>query len=222
MLLAATPYRQPAGKRYQSDPEIYNANVAVTREIKFAADSSIRFDLGTVTKLTNGAVDLAYIGWQGAKRMLLAATPYQTPYAFKRLPQTHTYTLTLDWLYNATNATRMQTYLVQNYDFELHCIRIFNTSTGLENGSYSFGMLLYDAYGNKTSNLPVMNEWLNEALCGASAAIDGTKMSSVFPVPPLIYPRSSMIRFDIQSLLPAGSKTFQIQFVGFDRYPLEA
>lgn len=222
-IAAKIQIRQPYGKQYQSNLEAFPADYPIVREIKFAADSSIQFDLGTVAKLVNGAVPLAYMGFQGAKRMLLSAIPYDTPYAFKRLPVTHQYSLTLDWAYSATIPTRMQTLLLNNYDFELHCIRIINTATNTaENGSYSFAMLLYDAFGNQTSNLPVMNEWINQALRGATSTLAGgsSRLSPCFPVPPLIYPRNSMIRFDIQSLLAAGSKSIQIQFCGFDRYPL--
>lgn len=222
-------YRQPSGRRYQSDPEIFPIDYAISREIEFAADSSIRFDISTVSQLTkdSGNLKLGYIGWQGAKRMMLSAIPYDTPYAFKRLPVTHTLDLSLSWDYDDDNSARPQSLLIQNYDFELHCIRIVRTTLasipGVENGTYNFAMLLYDAFGNKTSNLPVNNEWINELLVGASANLSSTTLAPVFPVPPLIYPRNSMIRFECQSWKTTGvTATYQIQFVGFDRYPLEA
>lgn len=217
--------RQAYGKTYQSDPMIMPNNYAFSRELKFEAQSSIRFDLGTVAKLTNGGVPLAYIGFQGAKRMILNALPYQTPYPFKRLPAAHNFSLALNWKYANSPIIRTQTMMVQNYDFELHKIEIVTTAGATDLGNYRFAMQLFDAYGNQTSNLPVLADWINARICGITNAAPYDSlglMSSIFPVPPLLYPRNSMIRFDIQSLIPASLATanFVINFSGFDRYPL--
>lgn len=213
-------FRQPFGKRYQSDLMVFPTDYALPLEIKFEAQTSIRFDLGTVLKFTNGTVPLAFIGFQGAKRSMLSAIPYDTPYPFKRLGVSHNYALSLNWRYADTPNLRMQTLLLNNYDFELHAIEIVNVPAF---GTFPFAIQLFDAYGNQTSNLPVNAQWVNARQNGIAgpAPFAGTLMP-LFPVPPLLYPRNSMIRFDIQSLLAAGDDTqnYTILFHGFDRYPL--
>jgi len=212
--------RQFNGRRYQSTLAALPDNYVLPREIIFPADGAISIDLGTVLKANlacgSDPIYTSYLGFQGVKYLPDYTGSYETPFEYKRLPYTFTYALTIDWDYYTTAPTqtppRPQYLPLTDYDFELHAIRVRFSDYTLDTTGY-WQIILYDAYERATSNLPVNINYFNE-----SAA----NLNSVFPVPGLLYPAESQIRFDVRSLICPGTgpRSYVVEFVGMQRYPL--
>jgi hypothetical protein len=134
-------------------------------------------------------------------------------------PFTYNFTLNLNWFaYTAAGLTSIpQTFNVeiQDYDFELHQISVVNATTGVVPTTELLQMTLYDATGKR----PMMSDPVNLSIFNAGR----TAYSPVFPVPPMIYPVWTNMKFDITSLVcnTDGNSPYSLQFsfVGVQRIP---
>lgn len=201
-------------------------NYVFPREIAYPAGGVIRFDLGTVLRSTiacgENPIYTSYIGFQGVKRLLTTVPQYKTPFPYKRLPYEYTYPLTLNWYYYVSGTTksnpRVQYLAINNYDFELHAIRVYlANSSRLDTVGY-FQIQLFDAYQQQLSNMPIPDRYVDENETQSTTI----PYNNVFPVPPLVYPANSTMRFDIRSMLCEGGDTYNIiiKFIGMQRYPV--
>lgn len=208
------------GRKYMSGLTAMPNNALFPHEIVVPADGALGINLGTVAKGSIGCggnpISTAYLGFQGVKYLPEYATPYRTPYEFKRLPWVYAYPLSLNWKHYATapvvQAARTFRQQIQDYDFELQMIRV-RKADGTVPSDSDFAVRLYDAYQYSLSNAPVLIEYLNGALAG---------MNAVFPVPGLLYPVNGLLQFDIQSFVcnTAPDVDYIIEFVGMQRYPV--
>lgn len=187
----------------------------------YPVDSAISFDLFT-TALANrptAATPNYYsqIAFQGQKH--LPGTDLSTPYRWKPLQQLQVASLTLDWPGRIApgdtvlDRPRQFSYEFDNYDFELHQIRIFRTGQAANTpADTDFKIQLYDASMNPLSNAPVLVDYINAG---------SNTLNSQFPAPVLLFPVGSRITYDIWSLQTAGNlpRTFEIQMLGVWRYP---
>ena len=181
-------------------------------------------------------VNIAQVLFQGVKRY--KGTPARDPgYRYKERDYTYTVQFNLNWTYLqapytsfAVASPRTFIQLVNDYDFELHAIEcdgdyVSSTYPGGLWGGY--GIKLYDPNGYALMNDYVHFRYLsyvggyNQV---AAPPVGGQLAYSpnCFPCPPLVYPRTSSIRFDVQSFLDTGtggSRIETIHFRGVRRIP---
>lgn len=209
-------YRDASNKVF-TDSRLGN-HYLVRPELVFDGRDSILFDLGTVTRAFNACALPIYtsqIVFQGTRR----GRDREFAGWRDRRPYTLPYTLTVDWYRYASlvtgvvNPARRFRIPIENYDFELHRIRIRN-SDGSAVAANHFAVQLYDAFGNALSDAPVLQSCLNQLSSG---------YDSVFPDPPVIYPSRTDLVMDVTSLICNTDGTFpkvySITFEGVRRLP---
>jgi len=199
----------------------------VAPDLLYPPDSQINLDLGTVLRgnwpyLVPGSVPnyWSQIAFQGVRRYYNREAPEST-YRYYTKPHSITYDFNITWAgriapaYQVMDDPRQFNVQVDNYDFELHRITCTITKFGgtLTPVDAAFKMRLYDAWGVALMNAPIVDVLLME---------NTAFYNSCFPVPTLLYPASSIIKFDIQSLLidtevPAA---LTIEFHGVQRFPV--
>ena len=199
-------------------------------EITFPADGQIRFDLGTVARAswvytTPGSVPNYYsqLAFQGVRRYWGGPPERDSDYPYRRAPFSVQTEVSVDWTgriapaYQDLASPVQFTVPVQDVDFELTHIAVL-IAKGRGNivpveSRYAVKLMLYDNAGMQLSNVPVLDQWL---------AWNSSSYNSCFPVPSVLYPANSQIKFDVTSLLldteiPA---TLTLVFHGFRHYPL--
>jgi hypothetical protein len=105
---------------------------------------------------------------------------------------------------------------IVNFDFELHTIRIRHTD-GTVVANEEFLLMLFDSGEHQMMSAPVGVRYLSYS--------GNPVFGGCFPVPPILYPRTSLLRFDITSLVCNTDlvfpKTYSIEFDGIERIPCE-
>lgn len=198
------------------------------------AGGVIKFQLAKVLRAntpcaTGGAIYYSQIVFQGVSRYYPnlpnyrpgspAMPPPFNPDDFFLRPYTYIVNLNLSWFAwtagGLAQIPRTFTVEIQDYAFELHQLSVINKATGLAPTTELCQILLYDASGSRSlSSAPVNLGILNAAR---------TDYSPVFPVPPVVYPVWTNIKFDVTSLVcnSDGSSPYSLQlaFVGVQRVP---
>lgn len=218
-------YRASGSYVFSANQRLGN-NYALVPEMAWKPSGQIRFDLGPVTRTLIGCggnpIYTSFLGFQGVKVVRYPVNQiYETPYAYKRLPFTYSYDLTIDWrrytVAPVLERPRPQYLKIDNFDFELCRMRVYQTGGGpAVSATSDFLVQLYTSSGYALSNAPVPQAWINDAM--------PSPWNSVFPVPGIVYRVDSSIRFDITSMIcnldPAFPKTYRVEFGGFQRYPV--
>lgn len=202
----------------------------VVPEHIFPPDSQIKFDLDTVLRGNWPYIGIpgsipnywSQLGFQGVRRFY-GQKAVESTYPFYTKPYTITNQFNITWAgrtapaYQIVDVPRQFNVQVENYDFELHRI----TATIIKNAvvpvevvvDAAMKLRLYDAWGKAMMNEPVLDVFLTE---------NGPDWNSCFPVPTMMYPAGSEIKFDVQSLLLDTEVPAQInlEFHGVQRYPV--
>lgn len=223
----------------QAFSSVYGAfanHYPVVPEKLYPRFSVIKFLLQNVLRantlcVVNGSQPIYYsqIAFQGVKRYQPGLPGYHPgspaipapydPSQFILRPYTYNFALNLNWFAwtaaGLPQIPRTFTVEIQDYDFELHYISITNATNGAPVVQEIMQVQLYDATAKRAlSTQPVNSSMLNN---------NRTAYSPVFPVPPLVYPVWTQIRFDITSLVcnTDGSSPYNLQlsFVGVNRTP---
>lgn len=230
-------YNYSGSAAFSSPYSPFTAHYPVVPEKFFPRFSAIKFLLQQVKRANTpcvvNAVNLpiyySQIGFQGVKRFnpsqaggyspgSPAPPPPFDPSKFILRPYTYTTTLNLNWFAWTTaglpQIARTFTIEIQDYDFELHQITAINTATGLPIASELFQIQLYDATAKRA---------LSSSPVNARYILANSTLQPVFPVPPLVYPVWTQIRFDISSLVcnqdVAAPYSIQLAFTGVNRTP---
>lgn len=169
-------------------------------EYKYIAgpNNSISFNLSNVLRATTGATPTyaSQVIFQGL-REYESFHDYQDG-LWATLPFTYQYPLTIDWRYRAGGAVNTYKIEIDNYDFELCNISIFNADGTPATGADYFAFTLYNyAYG-KMMSIPILQRGIN--FVGGWGA--------QFPTQPILYPNETTLQFDIQSLIDPLDATF--------------
>lgn len=219
--------RDAAQANRQSLPFAMPRDYVVVPDLLYPPDSQIGFDLGIVLRgnwpyAVPGSIPnyWSQIAFQGVRRFHNQQAP-ETTYRYYTKPYTATFDFNITWTgriapaYQVVDDPRQFNIQMENYDFELHRITATITKFGgaLAPVDAAFKIRLYDAWGMALSNAPVVDVLITE---------NTPFYNSCFPVPTLLYPASSIIRFDIQSLLldtevPAA---VTLEFHGVQRFPV--
>lgn len=205
-----------------SDRPLYAGHlrsVAVVPERYYPPGSQILFNLYTTLRAANAVPPdttfLSQIAFRGIHRR---AGPelIETRYPFKQKPFIITAPLTVNWLSTAALPTQLQVIPVNNYDFELHAIRVYVMNNGAIPGpGILLKMRVYDALERSLSNVPLlMDFWLENS---------ETFLGNVFS-PAVLYPAGCEIRYEIESLALPGQipLNYEIEFLGVRRFPIWA
>lgn len=190
----------------------------VVPEKVYPGQGQIRFRLGTVAKAANVSGNfVSFIGFQGVRRAPKDNAPYllhETPYDYWEKDYAYRLSMDLDFYADGGSGSRQFEVDVQNYDFELNAVYVRRTDTDAALGADTFLVVMYDASGYyKLSNRAFPVRWLNYS--------QGSNYFSVFPVPPIVYPNTGVIRFDVETLLDQadGPHTYEFVFKGKSRIP---
>lgn len=226
-------YRSPTGSERSSAPFVPGNNYGVAPELLYPGESQIGFDLITVARaaIACGADPIlaaARIGFQGVRRRRALASfavgHFESAYRYYEIPFSYSFPLSVDWFHYVvapnTESVRSFGLLISNYDFELQTIRVTRTNgvaAGTVPTTEEFSAAFYDASGyNRLSSGMLPLSWWNQRRAA--------NFNSVFPVPSMVYPVGTEIRFDIQSNIcntdPDFPRTYQIDFQGVARKPV--
>lgn len=232
-------YRNPGGSYANANPTsgiVFPKCWPVLPEKVYNFNDSIRFDVyavnRTFTACSGTPIYLAYIAFMGVKRLPTdrGYILQQTPYKYREVKYSYSYSLLVDWNHFATGTSAAQPHRfsqqMEQYDFELQAIRISKVTSG-DTGSGAlvtndFSITLYDPNMRQYSNLPLLQSWVNSARVTPA---QGPPYQAVFPVPSVVYPAGGQITFDVTSLLcdAVGSpQTYNIYFDGVWRIPCNA
>lgn len=166
--------------------------------------------------------------YQGVKRWYTPPN-YTADYKYYLKEYSYVYTFNLNWYYLNTpydgtfRVAGPRTFYIpiQSYDFELMSIRSSIGPAADISGQVTGGYnaILYDANGNALSNGFVNMPYV----LSSQGSLSGTGvLANNFPSPPLVYPRNSAIRIDVQSLastILGGRGDTTIIFKGARRIP---
>lgn len=177
-------------------------------EKSYQASTQIRFDLFTVTRAVDTGVFRAFLGFQGVRRYRgeggYDVGSYESGYNYYERPMYYEQTVVMDP--SITNPVE-QFVSVQTYDFELQRIMVTNGDAALTVDE--FAITIYHPNGFwRMMEQPVPISFVADN-------ITGLDRNSGFPVPPMVYPAKSIIKFDILSLL-AVADPLQIYRIVFD------
>lgn len=198
----------------------------------YPVNNAIRFDFENValtTMGTSGGITIygSQLVFAGVRRRLAHySDPEPSPYTYYEKPfclgspgSTGTFRLTINQ-YGATAGlyTTPDSYQlpVRDQDFELRRIELALNSSGQAS---QFKIQLYDNYGNRVSNIPIMaNKFFHLNPAQSAGELN------FFPSPPILYKVGSFIRFDIHSLMMSPTSipvTFSLLFHGVKRIPCQ-
>jgi hypothetical protein len=204
---------------------VHQANWVVVPEKKFSYNTNINFDLYNTLRAFNACggspIYTSYIAFFGVKRFTTQQgyRSMRTPYKFKEKKYTYSYSFTLTQA--APSGPLRQSQLIDNYDFELQRIAISYANTPGNTGGLTtddFGITLYDSNMHQTSDMPLNQSYINNAL--ASWHVLGN-YKGIWPVPTMVYPAGSAITFDITSFSCGNAlpQTYNIALEGIWRIP---
>jgi hypothetical protein len=193
----------------------------------FKNNSQLLIDLFNVNRATNGAgIYFSQLAFQGVLRKPGSIRyPQDSKYAWYPTWFVYDYDFTVDWA-GTDRTPRHFGFQVTDVDFELQRITaVTKTFTGaVANWApwEEFQLLLFDPGSNPLMDKPVNDYYLidNQTATLGSATGRVPTYNGVFPVPSVMYPQGSWIKFDIVSLMPQAwlPATYQICFEGVRRY----
>jgi hypothetical protein len=206
------------GRPCSSDPWRAGNHLTIAPEIVYERGSAIRFDVEAVSRTfitCANPIFASYICFQGVKRWHAPGRPVNRRMTVS--PWSFTQDLTVDWFHyvgstSGPRAAGRNFYVaVDDFEFELQNISIINTA-GTAMSSAVILFRLFDAGGRATSDQPVPQMVVN-------ARSDG--WGGCFPVPSLVYPVGSKIRFEVVSMVCNSdtAKNLQFRFEGQRRLP---
>jgi len=215
-------YRNASQSLCMSSP-VYpsSATRQVLPEKFYARNTQIVFDLYGVSLagIPCGGCGLlkiptAQLGFQGVRRYPCGAGGPTgiTAYPYREFKWQNNVNFTLSVFAGSDPVTF---YLpTNNYDVELERISITYQS-GAPLTTEDFLIQLYDPNSHAFFSIPILSGFINNAQAGWRTR------RSIFPVPSVVYPVGSQIRFDITSLLCTlgGAQSYQIVFDGIQRLP---
>jgi hypothetical protein len=219
------PY-SPFSNHYSVVPEKFYPRFGA---IKFLLQKVLRANTACTVNAVPLPIYYSQIGFQGIKRYTPgdptyhpgspALPPPYDPDDYILRPYSYLFTLNLNWFAwtaaGLAQIPRTFTVEIQDYDFELHQISVVNATTGAVPTTELCQVQLYDATAKRAlSSAPVNLSFLNAVR---------SAYSPVFPVPPVVYPVWTQIRFDVTSLVcnSDGSSPYSLQFLftGVNRIP---
>ena len=181
-------------------------------EKSYPASSQIRFDLFTVTRAMDTGVFRSFLGFQGVRRYRgvggYDVASYESGYNYYERPMAYEQTFTMD---PGVSETVERFVSIQTYDFELQRILIANGDAALTVDE--FAITIYHPNGFwRMMEEPVPISFIADN-------VTGLDRDSGFPVPPMVYPAKSIIKFDILSLLAVADpvQIYRIVFEGVQR-----
>lgn len=210
-------------RRFTSAPATLGgfASQAVMPEKPYPDQGSIQLDLHTVAQDVAGVDGALTVYrsqlqfWGARRRQNVESDPVASDYQYYERPFQYSYELSIDRYASSggvfTPAQQLEI-RVENYDFELRRIELALEDDGQLS---QFKILLYDQNLVRTSNLPILSNYL----CHLDPNMSSGELA-FFPSPPLLYRVDSVIRFDIYSLLFAPvvlPATFHLLFHGVRR-----
>lgn len=178
----------------------------------YPLSSQIRFDLFTVTRAADTGVFRAFLGFQGVRRYRgtggYGVSSYESNYNYYERPMGYEATFIMD---PAVTDPVEQFVSIQTYDFELQRVLIANNDTAL--AVDEFAITLYHPNGFwRMMQQPVPISFIADN-------VTGLDRDSGFPVPPMVYPAKSILKFDILSLLAVADppQVYRVVFEGVQR-----
>lgn len=206
-------------------------SMAVVPEVRYAAGGAISFDLWNVLRnaytLLGVTIFRAELAFHGVRRRRATSVQAEAR-CYQEKPFTYRYPVTINWpcyTYDAFGVPtgfeppRRFSQVVDNLDFELYAINCLNLTPGAPPAPpASPYIMLYDANGRATSNIPVNINYVQNLPAGFLGAV-GSAFS-----PPILYPVGSEIVFDLYSKyfvadLPLA---LDLYFIGVRRVPIRA
>jgi hypothetical protein len=200
----------------------------VVPEKKYAQNRQITFDLYGVTRAFTACdgtpIYNSFIAFQGVKRTNTnqGFPKNVTAYKYRPLKYSYSYTLTINWAHftagGAVQAGQQFSQLLDVYDFELLKISIAQPGAVAALTTNDFQITLYDQNSHQLSDGPVNQGFINSARRSPRL---GPPYAGIMPVPPLVYPGGSQIKFDILSMLCSTQvpQVYNITFDGLWRVP---
>lgn len=205
-------------------------------------------DIPIQLSLTNGVIgpSVALLSFTGGVRVNVACPVFQgvkrwlgvgnfTP-GYNFCEKLFTYVVTFDqnWTYLVAPFTALQASApvslyktVSDFDFELQALEFNADFDNTVFGYNGYMIKLYDANG-----YALMKDWVHYRQLSYNGGYDGAQTVGVpghtlpyypncFPVPPVMYPRGSIVRIDVISLLDSagGGGTQYINLRGVRRVP---
>ncbi len=204
-------------------------NWPVVPEKLFRYNESIWIDLYTVLRAVNACggtpIPYSFIAFFGLKRFTdtQGYRSSATTYKYQEKPQRYEVTFTIDWAHFSTGTTTPAPPVrfiqqMDNYDFELLRMTVGQQGQTGTLLTQDFSMTLYDCNDHQMSNLPIPQGYWN---AGKPTPSTQPPYQGIMPVPSIVYPAGSQIKFDVTSLLCSTSlpQTYNISFEGIWRLP---
>jgi hypothetical protein len=211
-------------------------DLAIGPEKTYPAGGGITFDLPSgidpivhLAPVEAGSFRYGQIVFQGARRFPGERT--RPTYFYREVPYTYRLPFAINWNVGAwaggvltSVAAPQPIYLaVNDYEFELLSMNLFNQATGLYPAAVVGGpvaaMTLYNAAGRAVSNAPILADYL------FANALATTGYYSQGLSPTMVYPPGGQIKVDVSSLLAAAdlgppAPQYEIEFNGVRRVPV--
>ncbi len=209
-------YQYESGNYESSAPVVVRDNVfqdfGVVPELLYTETSQIAFDLGDVLRRVNAGVFSSQVVFQGVRRRKGVEKP--PAFRYKPRPYWITTSVNVNWLATDVNPTRATLLNLDSYDFDLYAISIRDPGG---TAAPTAKMTLFNAAQYRLSNIPIVLSYISEPLPWGRVNATGYLSGAI--VPPIHYFSESQIRFELTSLLAAGSQTVEFVFWGMQRYP---
>ncbi len=227
----ALQYRNASQSNAFSAPARLGRNMGVVPEKLYPRNSLIGFDIDVVARafIACGAqpVFTSFLAFQGVRRFPMrgAIDARLSNYRYYERPFDYVLNFTIDWrrfvaIPGATEPPRRFGLEVSNYDFELLYITVVNAN-GTQIAGVDFLMMLFDYGQHELSTLPLPLQNFNYV--GPAGVTGPARFASVFPVPMILYPRSSQIEVAITSMICNTDlvfpRAYQMVFHGVERVP---
>lgn len=216
-------YRNASQSQCMSAPVLPNsATRQVLPEKFYPRNAQILFDLYGVTRAFTACagspnIYTSQLGFQGLRRYQTGSgiPTGVTPYPYREAKWQLGLTFTLSTFAGSDPVSFVQP--INNYDVEVQRISI-TYSNGNPVTTEDFLIQLYDPNQHQFFSQACLMGFIN------NAQSQWRIRRSVFPVPTVVYPVGSAIRFDITSLLCGlgGNQSYQIVFDGIQRLPTGA
>jgi hypothetical protein len=224
------------GRRFFSSPVWESANylldIPVVPEKGYPPAGQILYDIANfrpAIKMSGAspAAGIYYgqIAFQGVRRYPGALV--KPGYRYRESPFTYTTRITINWnayvwsggLPVTPNAPRQFIVPVNDYEFELLGVRLFDVRTGAFPTAITMYFHLYDRLNRTVSKSPLVDVLAFENVTAPGLGLLYNTFS-----PGLIYPAGGQIKFDVYSMLMSAelgppAPVYEIEFFGIRRLP---
>lgn len=206
-------------RTYPVAPERFVSPAGLLGMDLFTVARANRADLAVI-------IYFAQIAFQGVRRYMQptgggVAYPGTSEYKYVEKPFTYIQQVNVNWVGTDPTARKFSLPITEGCDFELQRVTIVQTQFA---GAATYVMpdreiklQLFEQFGRKLSNNPVLDVYLNDAADAATHLYNGT-----FPAPAVLYKRQSFIRVEVTSLLLAAQlpASYDIYYQGVRRVPI--